>query len=397
MSHLADTGSILCQHYITHQPMIIEFEGGQVNRVDEVESDSASTLWYAPVFIDIQINGFQGINFSESKRLTVDDVAKVVGTLRSHGVGYFLPTVTTSSFDNIHRSFETLSASCQNPDVARSIPGFHLEGPYISSEDGPRGAHPLEHARAPSWDEFQRWQEAANGMIKLVTLAPELPGAISFIEKLRRKNIIPAIGHTNAETHDIENAVEAGAVLSTHLGNGAHAMIRRHPNYIWDQLANDNLTASLIPDGFHLPPNVLKTMIRAKGIEKSILVTDAVTVAGLEPGEYIAGGKAVELTADGVVKLSGTDYLAGAALKMSDGIFNTAQFAEIEPRTAIEMASYHPYRLLRTHTDVSLNVLSHDIFTILKWGENSLEVIATSIDGQINLYQNPQEIEGGSV
>ena len=397
MPHLADTGTILCQQYITHQPMNIEFEDGGVTRVDESATEHTSSFWYAPVFIDIQINGFQGINFSESDRLTTDDVATVVTTLRSHGVGYFLPTVTTSSFENIHRSFEILSASCQNPDVAKSVPGFHLEGPFISSEDGPRGAHPLENARSPSWDEFQRWQEAADGMIKLVTLAPELPGAISFIEKLRTENIIPAIGHTNAKTQDIENAVKAGAVLSTHLGNGAHALIRRHPNYIWDQLANDALTASLIPDGFHLPPNVLKTMIRAKGIEKSILVTDAVTVAGLEPGEYIAGGKAVELTADGVVKLSGTDYLAGAALKLSDGVFNTAKFAEIEPRTAIDMASYHPNRLLRTYTDVSLNVMSQDTFTILKWGENSLEVIATAIDGQIYLYQNLDEVKGGSV
>lgn len=397
MPHLHDPFQLTCRHYQNNETITIDFDNGQVKQLKHDSMKSSSSLLYAPVFIDLQINGYQGINFSDSTRLTENDVYQVVQTLRSHGVAYFLPTITTNSFENIRKSFEILTSSRQNTEIASSIPGYHLEGPYISSEDGPRGAHPLEHARPPSWDEFMQWQDAANGLIKLVTLAPELLGAIPFIEKLRSENIIPAIGHTNAQTEDIKQAVEAGAVLSTHLGNGAHATIRRHPNYIWDQLAEDSLWASLIPDGFHLPPNVLKVMTRAKGIYKSILVTDAVMIAGLEPGQYDAFGKKVELTADGVVKLSGTDYLAGAALKMSDAVFNTAKFTGLQAQAAIDMASDHPNSLLQLHADVSLDIFDDLTFLIMEWNEEHLKIIATVINGKLHYYQDPTKQKGEKV
>jgi N-acetylglucosamine-6-phosphate deacetylase len=278
--------------------------------------------------------------------------------------------------------------------IASAIPGFHLEGPYISVVDGPRGAHPKDYAREPSWDEFERLQDAAAGLIKLVTVAPELPGAISFIEKLREEGIIPAIGHTNAETEDIEAASLAGAALSTHLGNGAHAHIRRHPNYLWDQLANDNLWASLIVDGFHLPANVVKVMTRAKGLEKIILVTDAVTVAGLAPGTYSFMGKDVELRPEGVVKLSGTDYLAGAALTMPEAIFNITRFADLEQQAAIDMASQQPYDLLSGIAGISRDIFNNQNFTLLSWDENSLEVIATIVDGQVRFSKFADQAAG---
>ena len=393
MQHLPDR--IDCQHYQTGKSLTIKFEDNEVKQIVDAPLNRSNLLMYAPVFVDLQINGYQGVNFGDSDNLTAEDVKAVVNTLHSHGVGYFLPTITTGSFANTQKCFEILSVSCQDSYVSQSIPGFHLEGPYISSEDGPRGAHPMEHARPPSWDEFRQWQDAANGMIKLVTLAPELPGAIPFIEKLRTENIIPAIGHTNAQASDIEAAVKAGAVLSTHLGNGAHAQIRRHPNYIWDQLANDSLWASLIADGFHLPPNVLKVMVRAKGIDKSILVTDAVTIAGLTPGSYNVRGKAVELTSEGVVKLSGTDYLAGAALKMPDAVFNAVHFGELEPHVAIDMASNHPLTLLHQFAKVSSVVFDDKTFTLLNWSNDRLEVVATVIDGRVGFYQPFEENESG--
>ena len=209
------------KHYQTTEPVTFDVSGGHIQRVDTGQIEDTDSLLYAPVFVDLQINGYQGVNFTASSDLTKDAVYQVMQRLWSHGVAYFLPTITTSSFENIKKCFEILSASRQEAAVARSVPGYHLEGPYISSIDGPRGMHPIEHARPPSWDQFMGWQDAAEGMIKLVTLAPELPGAISFIEKLRAENIIPAIGHTNAQAEDIEQAVAAGAVLSTHLGNGS--------------------------------------------------------------------------------------------------------------------------------------------------------------------------------
>ena len=378
--------SLRCRHYRSHEPMTVDTGTGAVLMVadsDEASPESEPSDLLAPVFVDLQINGFGGVNFSNATELTPEDVATVTRTLWGQGVGYFLPTVTTGGFEDLRRSFEVLAASCRDPLLATSMPAFHLEGPYISPHDGPRGAHRLEHVRPPSWDEFEALQEAAEGRIGLVTLAPEHEGAIPFIERLREEQVIPAIGHTAASTPDIERAVEAGAVLSTHLGNGAHAEIRRHPNYIWDQLADDRLWASLIVDGHHLPANVVKVMTRAKGSDRSILVTDAVTVAGLEPGEYVIEGKRVELTEDNVVKLSGTEYLAGAALTMPEAVHKAARFAELEPETAIDMASQHPRTLLKSHTKVELDVFSSESFTVLRWSDDGLEVVATVLEGRV--------------
>ena len=173
-----------------------------------------------------------------------------------------------------------------------------------------------------------------------------------------------------------------------------NAVIRRHPNYIWDQLANDSLWASFIVDGFHLPPNVVKVMTRAKGHNKSILVTDAVTIAGLTPGEYTVEGVAVELSDDGIVRLTGTEYLAGAALKMPDAVFNTVQFTDIERGMAIDMASHHPNTLLERYTNISLDVFSERTFTLFHWGTDGLKIIATIIDGEIVFSQIQTTSEG---
>ena len=158
--------------------------------------------------------------------------------------------------------------------------GFHVEGPHISPDDGPRGAHPQRWVRPPDLDEFRRWQDATDGRIRIVTLSPEWPEAPRYIEALVAKGVVASIGHTKATAQQIADAVSAGATLSTHLGNGAHPVLRRHPNYIWEQLAEDRLMADFIVDGIHLPTSFLKVALRAKGIERSVLVTDARSPAG---------------------------------------------------------------------------------------------------------------------
>src|SRR5262249_52959558 len=190
---------------------------------------------------DLQINGCDGISFN-SPKLTVDNVRHVVQVCRRHGIAGLLPTLVTNSFEALAHGFATLARACEtDPGVARAVPGFHLEGPYIAAEDGPRGAHPREHVRRPDWDEFRRWQDAAGRRIKLVTLAPEHDGAIEFITKLTAAGVVVAIGHTAASGERLRQAVRAGARLSTHLGNGSHAVLPRHDNYIWQQLADDDL------------------------------------------------------------------------------------------------------------------------------------------------------------
>jgi N-acetylglucosamine-6-phosphate deacetylase len=195
--------------------------------------------------------------------------------------------------------------------------------------------------------EYRRWQDAAGGRIGIITLAPELPGALEFSEQTTAEGVVIAIGHTAASAEQIRAAVDAGARLSTHLGNGAHAQIARHPNYIWEQLAEDRLAASLIFDGHHLPPAVMRSALRAKGVEQAILVSDVVAVGGLPAGTYkVAGSEKVELLPNGRLVLQGTPYLAGATCLLPQGIANAVTFAGVTLREAIRLATANPARLL---------------------------------------------------
>ncbi len=338
-----------------------------------------------PGLIDIQVNGFGGRSLNLEKT-TPEDGVHITQDLRERGVALWCPTVTTGSFKRMSNSLRAIAEVCADPDIADSVAGIHMEGPFISGEDGPRGAHPVEHARAPDWDEFLRFQDAAGGHIRIVTLAPELPGAMDFIEKLSARGIIPAIGHTGASPEQIRQAVQAGARLSTHLGNGAHDYIRRHPNYIWEQLAADELFASIIPDGHHLSPSVVKCFIRCKGIERTILVSDAVSSAGMPPGEYEFSGRAVELTPEGRVQLKGTPYLAGSALELPGGLLRAAEFAGLPLEDTIRMATLNPARLVGIEDRCGTIEAGKDAtVSIFRWDEEqaALEPHATIVRGRV--------------
>jgi N-acetylglucosamine-6-phosphate deacetylase len=219
-----------------------------------------------------------------------------------------------------------------------------VEGPHISPDDGPRGAHPKRWVRPPDIDEFHRWQEATGGLIRLVTLAPEWPGAPGYIEAVVAENVVVSIGHTAAEARHIADAVSAGATMSTHLGNGAHGVMRRHPNYIWEQLAEDRLRASFIVDGIHLPTSFLKVGLRAKGVDRAVLVTDASSPAGCPPGRYRLGEQDVDLTPDNRVVLAGQERLAGSALRMDRGVENLMRLGELSLADAVRLATVNAAR-----------------------------------------------------
>ena len=226
------------------------------------------------------------------------------------------------------------------------MPAFHMEGPYISPEDGPRGAHAREHVRPPDYDEFRRIQESAGGRIRLLTLAPEQPGAIEFIEKVTAEGVVIAIGHTAATGEQIHDAIRSVAKLLTHLGNGSHAILPRHENYIWEQLGADDLMASLICDGHHLPASVVKTMIRAKQPHRCILTCDASTLAGAKPGRYSEWGQDLEVQQNQKVVVAGTPYLAGSGVFLDTCIRFVLTHTETSLGEVIDMATTIPRQLL---------------------------------------------------
>ena len=359
--------------------------GVQGETITEVRPEIRSRphLWIAPALLDIQLNGFGGHGFNEAETSS-ESVERVVRSQWRAGIGAFLPTVTTHSQDRMLHSLKAIAAARRDPRISRSIPGIHLEGPHISSLTGPRGAHPLEHVRLPAWDEFLRMQEAAEGGIILVTLAPELEGAVPFMERLANSGVLVAIGHTNASAAALDTAIAAGARLSTHLGNGAHAELPRHPNYIWEQLSRDELDCSVIADGHHLPASVLKCILRCKGVERTILISDAITPAGRPPGTYRAAGGEVEVAANGRISLAGTPYLAGAGAHLAQGVFNLVRMGVASRRDALRMASLNPARLLSL--DDRLGALEPGKLANLiqfSWTGDGIRVHRTVVAGQV--------------
>lgn len=304
----------------------------------------ASGLSYlAPGFIDLQVNGFAGVDYN-NPAIPREEIARSIQVLFSTGVTRFYPTVITGSPEVMAGALGNLAAAREQLPEGAAMEGFHVEGPHISPDDGPRGAHPRRWVRPPDIEEFRRWQDAAEGHVRLVTLAPEWPDAPRYIAALAEAGVVVGIGHTNATALQIQEAVSAGATMSTHLGNGAHPVLARHPNYIWEQLAEDRLAAGFIVDGIHLPASFLKVAIRAKGLERSVLVTDASMPSGCAPGRYRLGEQEVDLTADGRVVLAGQTRLAGSALRMDRGVANLMRLAGLTLPQAIQMATTNPAR-----------------------------------------------------
>lgn len=289
-----------------------------------------------PGFFDLQVNGFAGVDFNDP-RVTSDDLRRAAAAMQATGVTRFLPTLITGPFERFAACARVLARFADPANV-----GIHMEGPYIPAEDGPRGAHPREHVRAASVDDFRRRQEVAEGRIVLVTLAPEVEGAVALIEYLVANNVRAAIGHTAATPAQVRDAVKAGATLATHLGNGCANLLPRHPNFIWEQLAADELYSSFIVDGHHLPPATVKAMVRAKTPSRSILVTDAIAAAGCAPGRYRLGDAEVELNAEGRVAAPGAGNLAGSALTMDRAIANTVKFTGLALGDVLPMATTIP-------------------------------------------------------
>ena len=345
---------------------------------------SAPDTLLAPGWIDLQVNGFAGVDYN-SAATSHQEIARSIRVVLSSGVTRFYPTVITGAPEDMTAALRNLSRAKDSLPEGAAIPGFHVEGPHISPDDGPRGAHPKRWVRPPELEEFRAWQNATEGRIRLVTLAPEWPQAPRYIERLVSEGVVVSIGHTNADAGQIEDAVKAGATMSTHLGNGAHSVLRRHPNYIWEQLAEDRLAASFIVDGIHLPSSFLKVALRSKGLKRSVLVTAARSPAGAAPGRYRLGEQEVDLTPDQRVVLAGQDKLAGSALRMDRGIENLMKLAGLSLSDAIQMATVNPARVGRgagRENGMHAGDRADLVMFHFDPAERSIRVEATYLDGK---------------
>jgi N-acetylglucosamine-6-phosphate deacetylase len=320
-------------------------DGGLISAVRQSARTSpleAEDDWVAPAFWDLQINGRTGHSFS-SGSLTVDQVVRIVCAQAALGTARICPTLITASLPDLEHGLRTIAAACDaDADVTARVLGIHLEGPFLSELDGYRGAHRAELMRDPDWDVFQKLQKAAGQRIVLITMAPERAGAIDFIRKAVSSGVAVALGHTSADESTIRAAVRAGASLSTHLGNGIAAFLPRHPNPIWVQAASDELAASFIADGHHLGDATLRTLARAKGASRTILVSDASPLAGLPPGRYGDW----EVDPAGKVIVAGTPYLAGSNQALETGVRNLLSVTGWSLAEVLATVTVNPARLL---------------------------------------------------
>ena len=262
------------------------------------------------------------------------------------GVGLCIPTIITASPEAMEHACRVLAKALRYPAIAAVVPGLHLEGPHLNPEDGPRGAHPREHVCPPDIKLFRRLHKAAGGKVIYTTLAPEMPGAMDYIAAVCAMGVRVSLGHHNADAATIAAAVDAGATLCTHLGNGSASTLSRHHNPLWPQLAEDRLAASLIADGHHLPDPVLKTFVRMKTPGRIVLTSDCVSLAGWPPGPYALFGTQVDLLENGKVCLSGTDYLAGSAVPLLHDVVRAAAVTDMTLAQALASATTVPARIL---------------------------------------------------
>ncbi|GAB2519118.1 N-acetylglucosamine-6-phosphate deacetylase [Spirosoma aerophilum] len=358
-------------HYQTDEPVDVTMQAGIVTNIQKREHASEEDLPYiGPGLVDMQVNGFGGVDFNDAA-LTVDEISSITRSLLKLGVTTFYPTVITNADETIRTILKTIRQACEtSPLVAACIGGIHLEGPFISPEEGPLGAHPKSHVKAPDWSLLQSFIEASGDRIRLITLSPEWPGSAEFIRQCVAHGLLVSIGHTAASPAQIQEAVDAGARLSTHLGNAAHQLLPRHPNYIWEQLAQDRLAASVIADGFHLPPSVLNVILRMKG-QKTILISDSVSLGGMPPGNYHSPvGGAVTLTEEGKLHLAGKPtVLAGSAQPLLWGVHQLVRLQLASLTQAWNMASINPSRLLNLPQQGGLTIGAPADLVLLRVGE----------------------------
>jgi N-acetylglucosamine-6-phosphate deacetylase len=329
---------------VTVREGIVEAIRGGARSPEQREEDwHDRAVWLSPGFVDLQVNGYGGDDINVD-RPAPEMIVSLTRKMLATGVTTYLPTIITAPEEKIITGLQAIAkARHLSKDVLRSIPFVHIEGPCISDLDGYRGAHPREYVRPPSVAEFRRWQAASAGLVGMVTLSPHYPGAEEYIAELTSMGVHVAIGHTHATAEQISRAVAAGARLSTHLGNGIANVLPRHLNPIWAQLADDRLTATVIADGHHLPNSTLKSILRAKGVSRSVLVSDAVALAGMPAGIYDTpvGGR-VELNTGGRLSLAGTEMLAGAALPLKDGIARASMISAASFGDCVLMATENP-------------------------------------------------------
>jgi len=374
-------------YYADNKPVAITLREGKISAVKRIKTlpEESRDIIIAPGFIDNQVNGFAGVSFTfGGGDLTPEGVKKATAELWKTGVTTYIPTLTTNSYELLSKNFSVLAGVIDDPGILGSIPGFHLEGPFISSVDGFRGAHPLRFVRPPDWDEFLELNRAAGNKIIQVTVAPETEGAMDFISRCKSAGIIVGLGHHNGDAQTVAEAIDRGAGIATHLGNGCANMINRHNNPLWPQLSDDRMMISIIGDGFHLNPEEIRVFYKVKGPEKTIITSDVTSYAALPPGKFVnIEGDTLELTPEGMVKYPAQNVLAGSASPLKKGIANVMKVTNCTLADAVNMVTRNPANLYGFDDRGTIEPGKRADLVLFRIKNDEFEIVRTIVNGKV--------------
>ena len=338
--------NVRAKDYRTGKPVELAWEGGKIMGITPVAGGAAPKLWLAPLLIDVQVNGYAGIDFQQDT-LTEADLLKALRGLQADGCGQILLTLITDEWSRLLARLKYIrELRNANAELKAGIAGWHIEGPFLSPEPGFKGAHNAAVMCDATRQHIDELLAVTQGDPVLLTVASERAGMVEVIRYATERGIKISLGHTDASYDSIRHATNNGAVGFTHLGNGCPRTLDRHDNIVWRVLDQRGLTVGIIPDGIHVSPAPFRLFYQTLGGENIYYTTDAMSAAGAPPGKYRIGTVEVEVGADQVVRLPGQPNFAGSALRPIEGVQRTAQMLGLEWQMVWDSFSLVPARMM---------------------------------------------------
>lgn len=361
-------GEICARHFASREPVWVRWQNGVVTHIASVAPSTSVEAWIAPSLVDLQVNGFGGVDFQQDN-LRIDDLLSAARQLRKAGCARFLLTLITDEWPKLTARLRHLkNLRAQSAELQSVIAGWHIEGPFLSAEPGFHGAHDPKLMLDPTPAHIRELREITGNDPLLLTLAPERACALEAITLAISLGIKISLGHTNASSEILREAVQAGATMFTHLGNGCPRELDRHDNILWRVIETPRLTVSLIPDGTHVSAPLFRLLHRVLKSDALFYTTDAMAAAGAGPGRYHLGALEVEVGEDQIVRQPGKTNFAGSALRPCDGIFRTAEMLNCSWQDVWQRFSETPARLMRLRYGLEVGTLAD--FCILRIGTN---------------------------
>jgi N-acetylglucosamine-6-phosphate deacetylase len=368
-------GTVIARHYATRESVQVRWQDGLITTIEPAPAPANDELWIAPALVDLQINGYAGVDF-QSENLSVEELIRAVRELRAAGCTRFFFTLITDHWPKLLERFQRACALReQSRELQDAIAGWHIEGPFLSPVPGFCGAHNPACMIDPTLAHVKELRAMAGSDPMLITVAPERSGAIAAIATAVSLGITVSLGHTNASAEVLREAVQSGATGFTHLANGCPKDLDRHDNILWRVFETPGLTVSLIPDRIHVSPMLFRLVHRVLKPEAIYYTTDAMSAAGAPPGRYHIGQLELEVGADQIVRLPGKPNFAGSALRPIEGVFRAAQMLDRPWQEVWDALSTRPAQFMKLPASLAVGQPAH--FCLVRARQDELVEVKT--------------------